>query len=186
MISYVSYRGYISGGGFTEKRILIITSKDRIITKKYENHWSLQDAVNGYPELCGTETIPVMPIYANGKEELPVLMYCNNAFALSDDARFDKINAAGCLLCEKEIRGDLAIVVDIGRGFERGFEYAEEIIDGMAEELPCECYSVKSTLSDFIKSNRKRIKELHEKFDNNKEAPTQEVIARKVLELSLE
>ncbi len=169
----------------TDQRLLVITPDDKVLTMPYTGRSSLMEAVYGYPEFCGTETVPVDARFSNGKEELPIITYCSRSIIISNDKRFEKINAAASLMMEKEIRGNLAILIDEGQGMARGFEYKEKDIAGIITELPCECLCAKNAIRSFISEFFVHIKECHEQFDNKKEISAGEFIALKAIEMSV-
>lgn len=155
-----------------DSKLIIIHSDDTISKADYNGYESLQKAVGGLIEHFDSINIPVEPTMCNGKESLPVVMYCNDEFAVCNDEKFDKINAVAFLISETEIRGDVAIVVDAGYGESRGFEYKEYAVDGCEpEEDFCECWSVEDTLLAFINNRKKELEKIHKDFDNNKSKP---------------
>lgn len=93
-----------------------------------------------HSEFCGHETIPVDPQYEEGEEEVKVSTYCSRDLIISEDERFDKINAVASLLMEKEIRGNLVVLADEGKGKNRGFLYP--LVRGIFLYVRCALISV--------------------------------------------
>lgn len=168
-----------------ERRMIIITPDDKITTALYSGFASIMEAVYGYPEFCGHETIPVDPQYEEGEEEVKVSTYCSRDLIISEDKQFDKINAVASLLMEKEIRGNLVVLADEGKGKNRGFLYLDRTFEGIVNELPCECWSAKKSLRSFVSEFYPHIKECHERFDGKKEISAGEFIALKAIEMSV-
>ena len=170
----------------TTPMMLVITSNDEVMTVPYTGEASLRETIYGYPEIVGSESVYVDPKFANGSEEIPVMTYCSRDMIVSHDERFDRINAAASLLMEREVRGNLAILVDRGEGLVRGFQYEEQSIDGISSEMPCECWSAKQSLKEFISDFYVHIRECHDRFDGKKDISTRKFIEIKELEMSVE
>lgn len=159
-----------------DSKLIIIHSDDTISNADYNGYESLRDAVGGLIEHFYDVNIPVEPNLCNGKETLPLVMYCNEEFAIDNDEKFDKINAVASLISNMEIRGDVAVVVDAGYGESRGFEYKEYAVDGCEpEEDFCECWAVEDTLLALINNRKKELEKIHKDFDNNKSKPHIEI-----------
>ena len=150
-----------------EQRIIIITPDDEIKTMPYHNYTDLQKAVGGYFEICASFELPVISVLANGRERLPVDLFCNDEFLLQKHD-FSKVNAVATLLAKQEIRGTVAVavrVIDEMGADTRGFCYKEEDVDGETEEALCECWTAEDTLLRFAKANEKAIQALHKELD---------------------
>lgn len=168
-----------------EERILIITPEDKVISKTYHGNMSIQEAVGGYEENCGTQPIPVIAAVVEGKENLDINIYSNGSFAISNDEQFEKINAVASLIAETEIRGNAVVLLNEGIGKERGFKYEEEEMNGTLAESPCECWTAETTIKGFIHRFRDIIHECHEQFDNNKEESLTPFISLKLIEMAM-
>ena len=169
-----------------EERILIITPEDKVISKTYYGNMSIQEAVGGYEENCGTQSIPVIAAVVEGKENLDINIYSNGSLAIMNDKQFDKINAVASLIAETEIRGNAVVLLNEGIGKERGFKYEQEETDGTLSESPCECWTAETTIKGFINRFRHIIHECHEQFDNNKEESFTSFMSLKLLEMVMQ
>lgn len=159
-------------------KLIIIHSDDSITNADYDGYESLQKAVGGLAEYFHNTKIVVEPMLCDGKEVLPLVLFCNEEFLIDDDPKFDKVNAVATLISGKEIRGDVAVVVDSGDGDSRGFQYKEYAEEGCEpEEDLCECWAVEDSLMKFANSYRKELQDIHKKYDNNKSEPRMEFIA---------
>lgn len=137
----------------------------------------MQKAVGGLIEHFHDTKVVVEPTLCDGKEVLPLVMFCNEEFLIDDDPKFDKVNAVATLICGQEIRGDVAVVVDSGNGDSRGFQYKEYVEEGCEpEEDLCECWAVEDSLMKFVNSYREELRDIHKKYDNNKSEPRMEFI----------
>ena len=67
------------------EQIIIITPSDKIQTLPYSDFDSLQDAVNGYPELCGKEEISAMSSASDDEVVLPILYFRNSVYIVLND-----------------------------------------------------------------------------------------------------
>lgn len=153
-------------------KIIIIHSDDHISNADYNGYESLQKAVGGLAEFFHDTKIAVEPSLCDGNETLPLVMFCNEEFLIDDDPKFDKVNAVASLMCGREIRGDVAVVVDSGNGDSRGFKYKEYIEEGHEpEEDLCECWAVEDTLMKYVNAYREELQQLHKTYDNNKSEP---------------
>lgn len=152
-----------------QEKIIVITPEDTFQLKDYNGYRSLEETVNGTISVCDRIEIPVIPTLANGKDKLKVFMYCNDNFHIENKKEFEKINAIASAMTGQELRGNIALVVDEGKGNARGFHYMEEDIGGgEIEEALCECWTVEDTLMKFRNQNSKAIMNLHREYDNNK------------------
>lgn len=155
------------------RKILIITPDEEIKSIEYKDWKSIQEAVEGHFE-----------IFYRTPMELPsgnidTTFYCNEEFLIINDEKFDKINAAASLLYGGEIRGNVAVTVDLDTpdGIESvGFEYMEEDVGGEIEEAICEHWWVKDAIMRFINDNRDVINELHMRYDHQKSEPHVEIV----------
>lgn len=158
-----------------QEKIIVITPEDTFQLKDYNGYESLSEVVNGSLSMCDKIEIPVMPMLANGKEKITAVMFCNDEFLIDNKKEFDKINAIASAMSGQELRGNIALVVDKGKGETRGFHYMEEDVGGgEIEEALCECWTVEDTLMQFRNQNQKAIKDLHKQYDNNKSQPKME------------
>ena len=155
------------------QKIIILKSDDTIESKEYKGYDSIHDAVDGLIENCGRTQLPL----AIGKP-LSVSFWCNEEFLIRNDEKFDKVNAIASTICGQEIRGDVAVTVDVWNenGLDsRGFKYLEEEVgDGEIEEAICEHWLAADTLLLYINQNKDILKEMHEKYDGNKSEPKYE------------
>lgn len=145
------------------EKIIVVTSDEKIETVDYTDFISIQRAVNGSFELFATSQMAV-----DKDIILDICLFCNEEFLIDDSEEFDKINAFGTLLSGKEIRGNVAILIDTLNCDNRGFESLE---NSNNEEALCECSIVKKILEQFIFDNKEKVKKLHDKYDNNKSNP---------------
>lgn len=146
-------------------KIIVITPDDEIKSYNFTDT-TISEIVDGIPARIGSTALK---LYATG-ELLPISLFCNDDF-MNEEEGFDKINAVASTMCNNEIRGNLAIVVDVTEHFgeisHRGFEYIEREVDGTPEEDICEHWLAVDTLMFFIKHNKEIIRELHNKYDGH-------------------
>ena len=151
-------------------KILILTPDDTVESKDYKDYSSINEGVGGTYEMFHSDKIPMVI-----GDDLEVAMFCNDEFLIRDDEKFNKINATASLLSGQEIRGDVVVTVNhyTDDGYDsRGFEYKEEDTgDGEIEEAICEHWLAEDTFLLYISHNADALKELHEKYDNNKSEP---------------
>lgn len=156
------------------EKIIIITPEDNIKLADYNGYESLSGAVDGTISRFYEIELSVYPFLADGKDFLPVELYCNDDFLIKDDKQFDKINAVASSISGQEIRGNVAMVVKNGEN-DRGFRYIEEDAHGKTEEALCECWSAEDTILYYINTNKDKFKEFHSKMDNNKSKSSFEI-----------
>lgn len=153
------------------EKIIVIKPDDTIALADYTGYETLRDTVNGAIENFHSTALPVSPVLVPNTDHLDITLFCNDAFLISDSREFDKVNAVASILSGKEIRGNVAVVVDVGGGETRGFEYKEISVDGDIEEDFCECWAAEDTIMRYINDNRDKLREVHKEFDNNKSEP---------------
>jgi len=151
-------------------KILVLTPDDTVKTADYKDYSSINDEVHGLYEVFHEDKLPMII-----GDDLDIVFFCNEEFLIRDDDEFNKINAVASLLSGQEIRGNVVIAVNelTDDGYDsRGFEYMEEDVGGgEIEEAICEHWLAEDTFLLFINQNADALKELHEKFDNNKSEP---------------
>ena len=146
-----------------EPRMVILTSEDKVTNKPYKGYETLSEAVSGCIERCGSIEIDG----GCGSGILECDIYCNDEFLISDDEKFDKINAIASALTGQAIYGNAVILPREGLDSNRGFEYLS--VDG--EEQILECWLAEDQLMLFANRNREGFKEMHKDYDKNKPKP---------------
>ena len=165
-----------------EEKAIILTSDDKIQCATYTDGGTLYELIDGFPEDCGSQIIPVFPEMTEGRKELEVNIYCNSEYVLSDSDKYDKINAVASLIAEREIRGEAVLLVNESAGEKRGFLSEEN--DNPEEEHISELWAVRNVLEGFINLNRKMIYECHKQFDGEKSLDTTEFLQTKTMLLN--
>lgn len=150
------------------EKMIIITSDDKLKSVDYNGFESLsREIANGDSfSYCGRQDIPTIPALADGKDHIEAIFYCDDNCAISNDARFDKINAVATLITGNEVCGDVAMLFHEGNGVTRGFKYFEEEVgDGVFEQALCEHWTVEDTLMRFMHDCKEDIQKLHKEGD---------------------
>ena len=100
------------------ENIIILTGTDKIKTAEFTGLKSIQTAVDGYIETCVSNYPVTLP---TTKEEIRVVVFCNEEALLRNDDKMLKFNALNCLAFNTTVYGDVAVLIDNGDGTERGF-----------------------------------------------------------------
>ena len=145
-----------------KESMLVITPDNEIKTYEYCGYESIKRKLNGNFNYFSSSNISVMPTLANGNFVLLVDFICGS------DVQYERLNAFGTLISGKEIRGDVIVLASEKDGSNRGFKYKEELIDGVLKESFCESWTVKDTLTNFIKNNKSKLTFLRTSLDETK------------------
>lgn len=126
------------------KYVLLISSKDTIEIKSYNDYQTINDLVGGWYEICG---------FFNKK----YMLYCNEEFLFEDKCEFNAL--ATIINSHQPIYGDTVLMAD---GFTN---------EGERDSVPMSCEEavyVRELLYELKKRAALVIDKLHKDFDNNK------------------
>ena len=76
----------------------------------------------------------------DGKQEIAINIYCNGEYIMSESDKYDRINAVASLIAEREIRGEVILLVSEDAGEQRGFLSEND------EDSICELWAVRNVL----------------------------------------
>ena len=94
--------------------IIVLKANDTMTKKPYEGFESLRETVEGTISYFHSAVVQTIL----GKR-LNVDMICNDEFAIDNDEKFDKVNALASVMSGQEIRGNVAVIVDLENGENR-------------------------------------------------------------------
>ena len=141
------------------EEILVLGCDDNIYTCSYgENekaYKTTQKAVGGMFEYF--DNVPMKLELGNVKRVAKIDFICNEEFLIDDNIQ--KVNALTERLTGRDdIYGDVAVLIDLGNGKNRGFTEVEKNL-------------FVDVVEDLKETFKERIEKLHEEKDNNKELP---------------
>lgn len=154
-------------------KIIVVTPNEEVLEFDYEGYKTTRHCV--CRDEHGNDDGDDYPIehYWSGKIgtalfPIECLGWCNEMFLISEEEKFNKLNAIGSMISGQEIRGCICFTKDIGRGEDKGFAYREY---ENGEQDISETWLIKDSLLGYIEHYKDKIKELHKKYDNKKSEP---------------
>ena len=139
------------------KKVILITSDDRIEAKDFQGYSDFNKLVNGYIEYCGYISICNIRCH----------LICNEEFLFLDQCEF---NSIATLLAKQRIYGNLVIAAE---GYTND-EYHE--LDSVPFEED-DCNKVITALQNYKKLHATEMIEARIRFSFNKPKPSAEIIA---------